>query len=235
MAIVRTPALAPRDVLVRTLSALNADLAAYVLLALVLVGVPTVISDAMPAQQLQWVHLVVAGALQVLLTTTLTHSVLARLNGKPATVVASVGAGLRFWPLAFGVQLVSGLGVLAGLVLLVVPGVVLALRWLLPVPVLMTEQTGLADSLRRSTALTDGFRWPLLRLLVAWVVVFMAVPTVLIRALVAAAAPGWEVAAADMVFDMAGTLISAAGIAVVYVELCGPAARPMHRIGYGAQ
>ena len=221
----RTPDLSPRHVLDRTFGALRADLPAYVLLALLLVGIPTVVSDSELPKQAQYVVMAVAGLLEVLLNTVLTHNVLARLDGKPATLRASLGAGLRFWPLAFAVQLVSGIAVLLGLVLLVVPGVVLALRWLVPVPVLMAEGLGLGDSLRRSTELTDGSRKPLLGLVLAWAVAFVAAPPLLISAMVDGGAVAWQIAALDMVFDMAGALTGAAGLAVLYVELRGPPLR----------
>lgn len=219
------PALVPRAVMGRMVEVLSADLPAYILLALVLVGAPTVLSDSALFDDVQWGLLMLGGVLQVLLTTTLTHSVLARLAGTPVPLRQSLGAGLRFWPLAFGVQLVTGLAVLLGLCLLVVPGVVLALRWLVPVPVMMTEGCSLGDSLRRSTALTDGVRWQLLALVLAWVIPFLLIPTLLIRSMASGGVPGWEVAAVDMAFDMAGALTSSAGIAIVYAELRGVVAR----------
>ena len=219
------PDLSPRHVLDRTFAALRADLPAYVLLTLVLVGVPTVISDSSLTPGGQYGVMVVAGLLEVLLATTLTHSVLARLDGAPVPLAASLRAGLRFWPLAFAVQLVSGIAVLAGLCLLVVPGVVLALRWLVPVPALMAEGLGVGDSLQRSTELTNGSRWPLLALVLTWAVAFVAVPPLLISAMQDGGAAAWQVAALDMAFDMAGAMIGAAGLAVLYVELRGPSRR----------
>lgn len=220
------PALLPREVATRILAALGADLPAYILLALVLVGIPTVLSDSAQTQEAAWGLVFLGGVLQVLLSTVLTHSVLARLGGSPAPIRASLLAGLRFWPLAFGVQLVSGIAVLLGLCLLVVPGVVLAIRWLLPVPVIMTEQCGLGDSLRRSTELTQGHRGALFGLVVAWAVPFLLVPYLLLRAMTDGGVPQWQTAAVDMAFDMAGALFSAVGVAIVFAELRGPVRRP---------
>ena len=225
-----TPDLSPRHVLDRTIGALRADLPAYILLALVLVGIPTVVLDSELTQGAQsrgaqYGVVLVAGLLEVLLTTVLTHSVLARLDGAPAPLGASLRVGLRFWPLAFAVQLVSGIAVLVGLCLLVVPGVILALRWLVPVPALMSEQLGLGESLQRSTELTEGSRMALLGLALAWAVAFVLVPPLLISAMTDSGAAGWQIAAVDMAFDMAGALTGAAGLAVLYVELRGPPPR----------
>ena len=217
-----TPDLSPRHVFDRTVDALRGDLPAYVLLALVLVGVPTVISDSALTKTAEYGVMAVAGVLEVLLTTVLTHSVLSRLDGQPATLGASLGAGLRFWPLAFAVQLVSGIAVLAGLCLLVVPGVILALRWLVPVPALMAEGLGLGESLQRSTELTQGNRMALLGPVLAWSIAFVLAPPLLISAIADGGAADWQVAAVDMVFNVAAALTGPAGLAVLYVELRGP-------------
>ena len=121
------------------------------------------------------------------------------------------------------------MAVLAGLCLLVVPGVVLALRWLLPVPIVMTEGRGVGDSLRRSTELTQGVRVPLFSLLVTWGVPFLLLPYLLLRAMTQAGVDGWQIAALDMAFDMAESLTAAAGVAVVFVELRGPKAGAARR------
>jgi hypothetical protein len=65
------------------------------------------------------------------------------------------------YPRAFGISIVSTIAILAGLLLLVVPGVVLLLRWSLAYPVMLAEDEGIVGSLRRSWRLT-GKRWPLL-------------------------------------------------------------------------
>jgi hypothetical protein len=51
-----------------------------------------------------------------------------------------------------------GIGVGVGFVLLIVPGVILALMWALTIPVAVLEDTGLRDSVNRSAELTKGDR-----------------------------------------------------------------------------
>ena len=218
------PNLSAGHVIGRVLDVLRADLAVYVLLALLLVGIPTVVSDSNLTDTGRYGVLVGAAFLEVLLTTMLTHNMLARLDGAPAPLRASLRAGLRFWPLVFAVQLVSGIAVLVGF-LLIVPGVVLALRWLVPVPAMMAEKLGLGASLQRSAELTQGKRLALLGLVLGWVLAFGLAPWILISAMQDGGVPGWQVAAVDMAFDMAGALTGTAGLAVLYVELRGPARR----------
>jgi hypothetical protein len=61
-----------------------------------------------------------------------------------------------------GLLLLSQAAILLGLVLLVVPGVLLAVRWAMSVPILIAEETGIVEALRRSWAETAGLFWPIL-------------------------------------------------------------------------
>lgn len=69
----------------------------------------------------------------------------------------------------FGPYLVAsilvGLGVLAGLILLIVPGIILAIVWHFFGYVIVQEPTTRAtDAMRRSAEITQGYRWQLLGL-----------------------------------------------------------------------
>jgi Membrane domain of glycerophosphoryl diester phosphodiesterase len=64
------------------------------------------------------------------------------------------------------VALLTGLGVGLGLLLLVVPGVVLAVRWSLAVPIVMLEHASARAAMRRSRELVRGHGWRVLRVLV---------------------------------------------------------------------
>jgi hypothetical protein len=88
------------------------------------------------------------------------------------------------------INLNFGLRVMLGLLLLIVPGILLGLRYSLTIPVAVLEDTGVSDSLSRSAALTKGHRgrilliyfllvvlatiasmlWPVLTVLVAAIV-----------------------------------------------------------------
>jgi len=68
---------------------------------------------------------------------------------------------LRFGGM-FLISLVSGLGILLGLILLVAPGLYLAAGWLAAIPLMMLEQTTAVEALKRSHALSAGSRWRLL-------------------------------------------------------------------------
>lgn len=60
-----------------------------------------------------------------------------------------------------GLGIVSGLGLALGLVLLVIPGVILFVRWSISIPCLLSSDAGIVDCLRRSWDQTAGRFWPI--------------------------------------------------------------------------
>jgi hypothetical protein len=69
-------------------------------------------------------------------------------------------AGQRFGAY-FGLSLLFGLGVLVGLLLLVIPGLILFIRWLPSYVILLTEDEKVTRSLGESWDRTKGHAWPL--------------------------------------------------------------------------
>lgn len=81
------------------------------------------------------------------------------LHGQPMdTGVMFRTARGKFWP-ALGLVILAVLGVALGCVLLIVPGVILALAWSAAQPALVLEDRGVFDSFGRSIALTRHKRW----------------------------------------------------------------------------
>jgi hypothetical protein len=64
-------------------------------------------------------------------------------------------AGRRFWSLLWA-SIVYGVGVIVGLVLLIVPGLVVAARWCLLAPLVMLEGESVGPARERSSALVRG-------------------------------------------------------------------------------
>jgi hypothetical protein len=80
------------------------------------------------------------------------------LNGRRASFGSCLGTALKvFFPLV-GLSIISTLGTGVGMILLVVPGVILALGWSIAVPVRVVERVGVFESLGRSWTLTSGFK-----------------------------------------------------------------------------
>ena len=84
----------------------------------------------------------------------------------------------RFWAL-LGLNLLSGLGILLGLVLLILPGLYLYVRWSVAVPVLIAEEAGIGEAFTRSGEEISGRFWPVAGLFLliysSWLVAFFAV------------------------------------------------------------
>jgi uncharacterized membrane protein len=89
----------------------------------------------------------------------LVRATVAHSEGRKAGFAESAMAGLgAAWPL-FLVGLLSGLGIVAGLVLLIVPGIMLFIIWSVAAPALVEERLGPIEALGRSRELTRGARW----------------------------------------------------------------------------
>ncbi len=106
-----------------------------------------------------------------------TFIVVAALN-----VGQSDGAGVAIRPrvaTVFGIALLSGLGILVGALLLVIPGLFLLVRWWVAVPVALDRNLGAAEALRESWAMTADHWLPIAGLLVGLLAIF-AIPAAIL-------------------------------------------------------
>lgn len=61
-----------------------------------------------------------------------------------------------------GASILAGIGIAIGLVLLVIPGLILATLWAVIVPVIVLERAGIGAAFSRSSGLVRRFLWPAL-------------------------------------------------------------------------
>jgi hypothetical protein len=81
------------------------------------------------------------------------------LRGQPASMGDAVQKGLaRFLPI-LGVIILYSLGAGVGFLLLIIPGIILMIRWSVALPACVVEGLGPVASLGRSANLTKGYRW----------------------------------------------------------------------------
>jgi hypothetical protein len=74
----------------------------------------------------------------------------------------------RLWAL-LGVNLISGLGIVLSLLIFILPGVYLIVRWSAAVPALIAEDSGVYESLGLSAEAVDGRFWHIFAaILVVW-------------------------------------------------------------------
>jgi hypothetical protein len=109
--------------------------------------------------------LLVQTALYYLLQACLVQATITDLNGEKPQMGATLSAGLRVLLPIIVLTILAVLGVMAGFMLLIVPGIILALWWCVVVPVRVVENTGISETFGRSRALTKGYRWRILWLL----------------------------------------------------------------------
>ena len=101
----------------------------------------------------------------------LLHGAFQDMRGKPVHLGEAIHKGLsRFFPI-LGVAILTSLGIVSASLLLLVPGVILAVRWAVALPVCMVEGLGPAASIRRSAALTRGHRWKVFAILLLLMII----------------------------------------------------------------
>ncbi len=130
-----------------------------------------------------------------------------------------------------GLSLLVGLGVGAGFIALVVPGILLALMWSLAVPVKILENRGATDAMSRSSDLTKGNRGRIFVIGVLFFVLSFAVTSLLQWPILLAAgisarelrrlSAGWQAASLAATFTsqcLVGPLATIAFSLVYYDE-----------------
>jgi hypothetical protein len=100
---------------------------------------------------------------------------LADSEGRQAGFGECIVTGLRRAVPLILVAIISGIGIGIGSVLLIVPGIILAVMWAVAAPAVVAENAGVFESLSRSRALTKGSRWKILGLYLVLVVVALLI------------------------------------------------------------
>ena len=102
----------------------------------------------------------------------LVYGTIQELRGRHAGVGECISRGLSLMFPILGVAIVSSIGIGIGLILLIVPGIILAVMWWVAIPSAVVERPGVFAALGRSAELTKGYRWRILGLLI-FVVLFL--------------------------------------------------------------
>ena len=135
-----------------------------------------------------------------------------------ASAGAAFRAGLDVFAPLFGAVLLTAAGVALGLLALIVPGIILAVRWVVVPQTVVIEGRSGTDALRRSLELTRGK---------AWFAAFVLITANLIVGLLSAialvplesAARSADTLALSMVGQMVGAIFSVPLLAVAYTLL----------------
>ncbi len=133
------------------------------------------------------------------------------------------GATQHFWRL-LGINILVGLATLVGLLLLIVPGVWIYLRWMVAPAAQIAEAQGVTESMARAAQLSEGHRWALFGAIVVGLLVVVLL-ALAINAPLAVFEPGTYAAllAVNLVGDplsaALGGLLFAVGLGAAYEEL----------------
>ena len=127
-----------------------------------------------PGRSWIWTSMLIGAVFQPVSDGALIYALWEIKSGKSVTCSQPIEAGLDGWGRLFAARVVTGLFIGLGLIFLIVPGVVLALRYaLLSEPVIVEEADGVGAR-KRSTQLTRGVRLQILgavALCLLWIVV----------------------------------------------------------------
>ncbi|MEO0398939.1 MAG: glycerophosphoryl diester phosphodiesterase membrane domain-containing protein [Pseudomonadota bacterium] len=220
------------DVANRTIGAVSRNFAVFSLLSLVLVGVPTFVitvsqmgvasGDPSAFGIAAVIALIVNFATAYILQGAIIHGAVVDFNGARASFGDCLSTGLKNALPLVAIAILMGLGLMLGLLLLVVPGVILLVMWIVAVPVQVVENSGITESFGRSQELTKGNRWKIFGLVVVYFIlaVVLSMIVMLPAGLVGATGEGTLIVALfQVVSTVLSAVVSATGVSAVYYEL----------------
>lgn len=107
------------------------------------------------------------------------HAVSEVSEGREPHLLPVARRGLQVLPVVAAAEIIAGLGIFLGFLALIVPGIVLSLRWYVVAQAAAVEHEGWLPALRRSRQLTAGHYWHLV-VFAIYVGLITIVPTLLI-------------------------------------------------------
>ena len=175
--------------------------------------------------------LIVIMIASIILQGALIFGAVADFNGRKAAFGECMSVALRYFFPLLGLAILASLGMLAGFLFFIIPGVFIALGWTIAAPVLIVEGQGITDSLSRSWDLTKGYKRWILLLFIIIVVISSIIGGVLGAFTLVAGDPTTVLLEGgsttfhilnsffSAVSQALSTMISATGIAAVYYEI----------------
>lgn len=213
---------------------LGRNFVTFAILALILVGAPALLSGYLqqtymvPGRLFAWQTYIgsfVAAAGLFILQGAVIYATVNELNGKPATLGDCLSVGLRSFLPLIAIGILSYIATLVGLVLLIVPGLMLMVTWIVNLPVYIAERVGIFATFGRSTELTRGNRWRIFGLVIIYLVAFAIIEALAgvfgnaSRIASGAGIPMIQSYVLLPLISVASGMLTSTGIAVLYVEL----------------
>jgi hypothetical protein len=160
-----------------------------------------------------------------LLQASLVQSTITDLNGERSDLGRALSAGFGLVVPVTVIAILSILGMVLATLLLVVPGIMLAVAWSVAVPVKVVERTGIKESLARSWDLTRGYRWKIFGLILFYFIasiIFGFLATLITGASLAGAGTALHntpYIVVQWLLTVILTIFTAVGVTVIYYEL----------------
>jgi uncharacterized membrane protein len=216
------------DVVNRTLGSTQRNFGVFFALSAILVGAPAFVlglAQGDPTAASGALAIASGVALLVNLVTAyilqgaITRGAIVDFNGGRANFGDCLRTGVRHAAPLFAIAILISIGTMLGVVLLVVPGIILAIMWAVAVPAHVVENVGITRSLGRSRELTKGARWKLFWLFLVFAVVAVLVTMVATVPMSFLAGSPLIFALFNVVVTMLISVIGAVGASAIYYEL----------------
>ena len=146
-----------------------------VLLFLLNLARSQVSTQGSPASELLWlpISLLASLLLQAISTGAVTVAISGRYLGREVSIGLCFQAAFQKLEPLLGAWIVAGLEIILGSILLVVPGIILAVSFCLIAPIIMLEGLPAGRSRWRSQELTRGSRWQIFGLFLIYYIVYI--------------------------------------------------------------
>ncbi|MDP9102527.1 MAG: hypothetical protein M3N05_00785 [Pseudomonadota bacterium] len=208
-------------------------------LSVVLVGAPSLINQLFTNYAhtnsslagLSWIVIMLTSIISLIfsfiLQAALVSGTISDLNGRKLTIGEMIDGKATFALPLLGLAILQGLATGLGFILLIVPGLIATCIWLVTVPALVVDRTGVMGAFGRSADLTRGHRWSMFAIVLVYFIITIIIGWVSLTLLggvqgaAASARLGVNpvVIGVNLVFNVLLGMISATGVAVIYYEL----------------
>ena len=137
------------------------------------------IANTVAAMEGIWVQGIIISLLTVALAfmvqSVITFGTIQNLRGQKLDIGAACGRAISILLPVIVMSLLITIGIGFGMMLLIVPGIILAMMWYVAVPAMVVEKAGIFGSMARSRALTKGNRWHVFGIALILLVINIAV------------------------------------------------------------
>jgi hypothetical protein len=165
------------------LGVIGRNIGPFLLMGVLLDGIPyavIVASQVLGRTNAAYGFLMAFGYLVILITLpmlqgALTYGAMRDLDGRPATIGDCLKVGAKNALRLLGLLILQTLAFAIGLILLVVPGLFLIVRWSVAGQAVVMEGRGIQEAMERSANLTDNRRWAIFLLLLIYIGVALVV------------------------------------------------------------